>query len=67
MAKKHSSEAFYALNDPLEAAVFGAGGADQGARGSGGELDILLVLHSIEEPLDCFGIAQTSIGRQVAA
>ena len=22
MAKKHSSEAFYALNDPLEAAVF---------------------------------------------
>jgi len=24
MAKKHSSEAFYALDDPLEAAVFSA-------------------------------------------
>ncbi len=65
-AKKHSSEAFYAMDDPGGGGLFGAGGAD-------GELDerrrirakgrpmtaycIHLITLSLEESSDCFGIA----------
>ena len=38
MAKKHSSEAFYALNDPLEAAVFSVGTVGDGEGDVQGQL-----------------------------